>query len=466
MCEDAMTTVAIIGAGQTGASAALALAKRGVEVTLYSDRSQESLRQDVPATGTAVLFGDALQAERDLGLRSYRDVAPVTYGMSHRVVGEGGIELIGFDGAFDGFIAEGIDARLKADDRITEFRSLGGKFVVGAVDADGLDAIAAAHDLTLVATGKGGLSSLFPRDESRSFFSGPQRHVLMLTVKGLGFDDSVFAHRSRAGGRHAAFSFNAENGEAWWGPYYHKDAGPAWSFLSWARPGSAWERRLAAATSAESALRIVVDLHREFLPWDLPEVLQLELIPEDPHAWLKGAVAPEVRSGVGHTRSGRAVASLGDTSIAYDPLAGQGAQSGLIQTALYVDRILTHDGPFDERWIRDAFETFYLQRGAAGELVTRLFLGHPGTDAIAQILISAANGSERFAGQLFGFISHPQPLLGIRSVEDAKALVTQFAGEDAEAVLARSAALIESAQKAHAARLPYFARAHSAAAYA
>jgi 2-polyprenyl-6-methoxyphenol hydroxylase-like FAD-dependent oxidoreductase len=31
-----MTSIAIIGAGQTGASAALALAKQGVEVTLYS----------------------------------------------------------------------------------------------------------------------------------------------------------------------------------------------------------------------------------------------------------------------------------------------------------------------------------------------------------------------------------------------------------------------------------------------
>jgi len=31
---------------------------------------------------------------RDLGLRSYRDVALVASGMSHRVVGEGGLELI------------------------------------------------------------------------------------------------------------------------------------------------------------------------------------------------------------------------------------------------------------------------------------------------------------------------------------------------------------------------------------
>ncbi len=461
-----MTTVAIIGAGQTGASAALALAKRGVEVTLYSNRPQESLRNDVPATGTAVLFGDAVQAERDLGLPSYLDVAPVAHGMTHRIVGEGGVELIGFDGAFDGFVAVGIDARLKADDRINGFRALGGKFVVETVDADKLDLIAAAHDLTLVATGKAGLSTLFPRDESRSVFSGPQRSVVMLTVKGLPFDETVFAHRSAKGAKHAAFSNNLENGEAWWGPYYHKDQGWSWSFLNWARPGSDWQRRQASVTSAETALQFVKQLHRDYLRWDLPEVEPLELIPEDPHAWIKGAVAPEVRSGVGYTKSRRPVASLGDTAIAHDPIAGQGAQGGLIQTALYVDRIVNHDGPFDEQWIKDSFEAFLAQRGAAAELVTRYFLGHPSTDPFAQILVSAANGSERFAGQLFGFISHPQPLLDVRSEEDAKALVTKFSGEDAEAVLARSAERIEAAQAAHAGGKPYFARSQLAAAYA
>jgi Styrene monooxygenase A putative substrate binding domain len=453
-----MTSIAIIGAGQTGASAALALAKRGVDVTLYSDRSQHSLRQDVPATGTAVIFGDAQLAERRLGLRSYQDVAPLVFGMSQRIVAEPDVELIAFDGTFDGFTAEGVDTRLKADDRISEFLSLGGAFVVRAVDAADLDDIAAGHDLTLVATGKGGLSSLFPRDESRSVFKGPQRSVLMVTVAGLGFDEAVFAHRSPAGGAHAAFSFVGDKGEAWWGPYYHKDVGPSWSFLGWAKPGSEWEKRFAGATSAETALEIVTDLHRDFLPWDLPEVLQLKVIAADPHSWLRGAVAPEVRAGLGRTKSGRVVASLGDTSIAYDPIAGQGAQSGLIQTAIYVDRIADHDGPFDEHWIRESYETFYAQRGAGGELVTRLFLGHPELADVANILVSAANGSERFAGQLFGLISTPQPLLAVHSVEDAKALVTRLAGEDAESVLARSAERVQSAQDAHGRGVPYFAR--------
>jgi hypothetical protein len=453
-----MTKVAIVGAGQTGASAALALAERGEEVTLFSDRDQQSLRNDAPATGTAVLFGGGQQAERQLGLRSYQDVAPLGSGMSQRIVAEPDVELIAFDATFDGFTAEGVDTRLKADDRISGFRSIGGQFVVRAVDEDALDEIAAKHDLTLVSTGRNGLRSLFPRDEARSVLTGPQRTLLMLTVTGLGHDKSVFAHRSSAGGAHSAFSFIGEKGEAWWGPYYHKDVGPSWSFLGWAKPGSEWEKRFAAAVSAESALQIVADLHRDYLPWDLPEVLRFEVIPQDPYSWLKGAVTQEVRSSAGWTKSGHVVASLGDTAISYDPLAGQGAQSGLIQTAIYVDRIIGRDGAFDERWIRESFDVFYSQRGAGAELVTRLFLGHPDLAEVAQILIAAANGSERFAGRLFGLISDPSPLLELRTPVDVKDFVTRFAGEDVDDVLARSADLVAQAQDAHKEGLSYFAK--------
>ena len=452
-----MTRVAIVGAGQTGASAALALAQRGVEVTLFSDRGQQALRNDLPATGTAVLFGGGQQAERRLGLRSYQDVAPLGSGMSQRIVAEPNVELIAFDGTFDGFTGEGVDTRLKADDRISKFRSVGGSFIVRAVDEEALDEIAAEHDLTLVATGRNGLRSLFPRDEARSVLTGPQRNVIMLTVTGLGHDKSVFAHRSPAGGAHSAFSFIGEKGEAWWGPYYHKDVGPSWSFLGWAKPGSEWEKRFATANSAESALQIVADLHRDYLPWDLPEVLRFEVIPQDPHSWLRGAVTQEFRSSVGWTRSGLVVASLGDTAMSFDPLAGQGAQSGLIQTAIYVDRIVGRGGALDERWIRESFDIFYSQRGAGAELVTRLFLGHPDLAEIAQILISGANGSERFAGRLFGLIADPSPLLELRTPDDAKAFVAQFSGEDVDDVLARSADLVARAQESHKEGLQYFA---------
>jgi Styrene monooxygenase A putative substrate binding domain len=453
-----MTRVAVIGAGQTGASAALGLAKRGVEVTVYSDRSQDSLKNDVPATGTAIIFKEAQQAERRLGLRTYLDVAPPFTGMSGTVVSEPNVELIAYDATFDGFRAEGVDTRLKADDRINAFRSLGGAFVVRRVDDEAIDDIAAENDLTLVATGKLGLSSIFPRDESRSFFQAPQRRLLMLTATGLGHDESVFAHHSPAGGAHAVFSFIGEKGEAWWGPYYHKDAGPSWSFLGWAKPGSEWEAKFAAATSAESALRIVVDLHRDYLPWDFPEISQLKIIADDPHSWLGGSVTPTVRSGIGRTKSRRPVAALGDAAITFDPIAAQGAQSGLIQAAIYVEKIVAHDGPFDETWIRNAHDTFYAQRGGGAELVTRLFLGYPDLADIAQVFIAAANGSPRFAAELFGLISDPRPLLSVRSINDAKALITWLSGEKADVVLERSQQRIALAQEKNKGGLNYFAR--------
>jgi 2-polyprenyl-6-methoxyphenol hydroxylase-like FAD-dependent oxidoreductase len=453
-----MTKVALVGAGQTGASAALALAQRGVEVTLYSDRPASSLRDGVPATGTALIFGEALAAEARLGLGGYSESAPTITGMTHRVTGADKVELIAFDGDFDGFTAEAVDARLKADDRIRTFRDLGGDFLVATIDEDALDRLAGAHDLTLVATGKGGLSSLFPRDPSRSVFGGPQRNVVMLTVQGLDYEPSVFAHRSPHGGKHAAFSYNAENGETWWGPYLHKDAGPVWSFLWWARPDSDWAKRQVRATDAESTLAAVRQLCRDDMPWDLPEVLEFRTIPEDPFAWQKGAVTPIVRAGLGYTKSGRPVASLGDTSIAFDPIAGQGAQGGLIQSALYIDRILEHEGAFDAAWIKESFEQYYDHRGAAAEKVTRLFLGHPETDAIAQILVSAANGSARFAGALFGLLSQPKALLSVTTEEEAKAFVTELSGEAAETVLSRSAERIEKATTLQAAGGTYFRR--------
>lgn len=49
--------------------------------------------------------------------------------------------------------------------------------VIGAGIAARLDEIAAAHDLTIVAAGKGDLAKLFERDDARSIYRAPKRHV-------------------------------------------------------------------------------------------------------------------------------------------------------------------------------------------------------------------------------------------------------------------------------------------------
>ncbi|MFE9322196.1 styrene monooxygenase/indole monooxygenase family protein [Nocardia sp. NPDC052278] len=432
-------SAAVIGAGQTGVTAALGLLDAGFDVTLHSDRDQRALRDDVPATGTALEFGETQQAESALGLDTYTGRAPRHTGLSVRIAGPEREELIQFDGHFDGYVGVAVDTRLKADERLTAFLERGGRFVVEQVTPDKLDAIAAAADLTLVATGRGGLSDLFAIDQARTPYDAPQRSLLTVTVTGIGHDESVFAHRSRAGGAHSGFSIFAEQGEGWWGPYLHKDAGPSWAFLGWARPGSEWESRFAAADSAESAHRIVQDLYRDFIDWDLPEVLETQVIAEDPHSWLKGAVRPVVRSGIGRTASGHVVASLGDTSAAYDPIAGQGAQSGLIQAQRLVAAAAVHEGPFDADWISAQYAAFLAARGDAANKVTRLFLGDPELADIGNQLFAAAAVEPRFASALVGLLHRPQPFLGVDSLDAAAEFITRVTGEDAAALLERFA---------------------------
>jgi len=57
--SDARPSVAVVGAGVTGTSAALGFLDAGFDVTLYSDRDRESLRDKVPPTGVGVLFGSS-----------------------------------------------------------------------------------------------------------------------------------------------------------------------------------------------------------------------------------------------------------------------------------------------------------------------------------------------------------------------------------------------------------------------
>jgi hypothetical protein len=97
--------------------------------------------------------------------------------------------------------------------------------VVEKVDPERLDAIAAAHDLVLVATGRGPLAELFPRNAERSVYDRPQRKLAMMIVTG--------APQAVPGVPFLPIKFNffAPCGEVFWVPYYHRDHGPAWCVL-------------------------------------------------------------------------------------------------------------------------------------------------------------------------------------------------------------------------------------------
>ena len=430
-------TAAVIGAGIAGTTAALGLVDAGFDVTLYSDRDRASLRDDVPPTGTAVLFGKS----KDYDASIIEDLYSVgnTSGISARLYsgdGDDRAQVLEFNPDFN-YVTQAVDVRLRSDDRIGRFLERGGRLEVRSVDTEVLDEIAGEHDLTLVATGKGGLASLFGVDESRTVYDRPQRHLLQLVLKGLDQGEDVFAYRNREGGKHDLYNLDADNGEAWLGPYLHKDEGLTWAFLGFAKPEGQWSERFAAATDRESARQIVLDLYRDYFPHDLPEVEKLEIVESDEKSWAKGAVTPVVRNSTATTASGHVVAAIGDTAIAVDPVAGQGAQNALVQVSELVRAAAAHEGPFTADWLSEQFEKFWELRGHAAVEVTRLFLGHPDYAEHLELAFPAAAVNTDIASALFGLLSDPNPLLTLKTRDDILGFISAVAGEPAEDVLAK-----------------------------
>ena len=437
-----MTTrrsAAIIGAGLAGTSAGLGLLDAGFDVTIYSDRDRETLRNKVPPTGVGVYFGRSQEWDAEI-IEDLYEVGKTT-GMSVRLYGGAGEDrapVLEYDPDY-GYIAAAVDLRLRADDRLGRFLDRGGRFEVTTVDVDRLDEIAAAADLTLVATGKGGLSSLFPVDESRTHYREPQRRLLQVTLTGVDHGPDVFSYRSPAGAGHSLYNLDSENGELFVGPFLHKDAGATWSFIVFAKPSGAWASRIDDVLDAVTARRTIAGIFGEFFPEDAPVIDRLQVIESDPVSWLKGAVTPTVRQAVATTKSGHPVAAIGDTAIAVDPVAGQGAQNTVIQIAELVKAARAHDGEFSADWLAEEFEKHWERRGHAAVEVTRLFLGDADYATHLELSFPAAAVDPNVAQALLGLLSDPNPLLGLRTREDVENFITAVAGEPYDQVLARFA---------------------------
>jgi Styrene monooxygenase A putative substrate binding domain len=429
--------VAIIGAGLAGTTAGLGLVDAGFDVTIYSDRDRSSLRNDVPPTGTAVYFGRSLEYDAEI-IENLYDIGHST-GMSVRIfsgAGEARTPILEFDAPFQ-YRAQAVDTRLRADDRLARFLARGGKFSVRNVAPQDVDAIAAGVDLTLIATGKGGLSSLFPVDADRTVYAEPQRQLLLATFKGLNHADRQFDYRSSDGGNHNWFNIHAEFGETFFGPYLHKDAGATRAFIGFAKPGSPWIDLFRSVTDAQSARDVVVNLFATYFPEDVGLIEQLEPLHEDPHSWLLGAVTPTVRGAVSTTANGHAVAAIGDAAVSFDPIGGQGAQNAVIQSARLIRALKQHKGEITTEWLQDQFDGHWDTRVEAAAEVTRLFLGDAKYAAHGELLFPAAAVNTNIASAFFGLLSDPQPLLGIQSREEITRFISDLAGEPAEAVLAR-----------------------------
>ncbi|MGW8730066.1 styrene monooxygenase/indole monooxygenase family protein [Streptomyces sp. NPDC055808] len=384
-----MRRIAIIGAGQAGLHLALGLQAEDYDVTLCSERTAREIH-DGRVTSTQLMFGPALALERAAGLNLWDERAPVM----------GGLEMSQWDPAvpaqgparfttsYDAE-ARSVDQRLKLSAWLELFESRGGRVEYGSVEADGAPAVVARHDLTVVAAGRGSLSSLFGRDAARSVHDRPQRTLAAFYANGVtGRGDETDGYLRVSGGSAAGDAIVLQALSV---------HGPCDILFLEAKPGGPYDCWADRPAPSEGLSR-AVELLREYAPWEYERFARAE--PTDGGAALYGAVTPVVRHGVAALGDGQYVLGMADAVAVNDPLTGQGANNAARAAAAYLDAILKRgERPFDEQWMRGTFDDYWEQARHV-HAFTDLMLRQPPADHLGRILRAAYEHPEvahRFA---------------------------------------------------------------------
>jgi hypothetical protein len=355
------------------------LLAEGAAVTLVAERSADETFNG-RLTVTAGLFATALAHERELGLDLWADQAPEIDGVHIDFCIEPRNFLLSVEGRFDG-PCRAIDHRLKMSTWMRELERRGGRLVIRAAGLADLDELAASHDAVFVATGKGSLSAIFERDEARSFFSRPARHLAAMTLSGLRpWPGIAYRHPAK-------FSITNGQGEIFWIPFLGRRGETCFSVVFEGVPGSPLDR-FSGVRSAEEALATARAVVAEVAPWESATLADARMI--DDLAWGTGALSCVVRRPVARLPSGRTVFGLGDAVTVYDPVSAQGANSAA-KMAHGIACAVKERGaePLDAAWMEGWFESYWERHARAMAEFNRIMLLPMGPAAIEIVLAAS-----------------------------------------------------------------------------
>jgi hypothetical protein len=346
-----MKKIAIVGAGQGGMVLAFGLLDKGYDVTVFEGRLPGQIEWG-QILSTAMVFDRQLAVERRYGLHAWEGQAPVCNGMHLTLHLPNGQPVLSLSGGLDE-TCQGVDARLKTSAWLRLWAERGGKTAYGNVDRAFLDELTREFDLVLVATGKGALSGLFPRDEARCLFSVPARKLGAVVLKNV-------QEWAEIPYTPLKFHFFMEIGEYFALPFY-SHCGPCRGLIFDAVPGGPldlWD----GVESGDRALATALKIIREYTPEDYPHYTRADLA--DERAWIKGAITPTVRKPTARMASGGFAMGLGDALVLNDPLTGTGANDAVRMADRFLDAIVERgQQPFTEEWAREVFDRYYEERG-------------------------------------------------------------------------------------------------------
>lgn len=333
--------IAVVGAGPAGTTLALGLLQHGHQVTLVTDRTAAEVREG-SVMSSQITFESALEVERLLGVSDLVPTSPPITRLSY--------DTRRADGSAAAFSADlpvparSVDLRLKLPVLLEAIERAGGDVVVRNADVDDVEDLAATHDLVVVSTGRGGLTSLFKDDPEHSPYDEPQRFAALTYLSGLPDAEPTMRYHAVEG-----------VGECFACPGLTA-TGACEILVVEAVPGGPADRWRDVSTSAEhlAVLRAVLAEH---FPAEAARVEQATLA--DDHAVLRGCFTPVVRHPVGTLPSGAAVLGMADVVVLNDPLTSQGSNNAIKSASAYLDAITGHAGEFDAAWMEQTFDRFW-----------------------------------------------------------------------------------------------------------
>ncbi|HPD93439.1 MAG: FAD-binding oxidoreductase [Rhodobacter sp.] len=342
-----MRKITIVGGGQSGFQLAIGLLQNGYQVRVVQNRDADDIARG-KVLSSQCMFGDAIQAERDLGLDYWSDTCPPVEGISFVVPHpeQPGAKAIDWAGRLERN-AYSVDQRVKIPRWMAEFERLGGRLVLKEAGISDMELYAREDDLVIVASGKGEIGQMFERDAEKSPYDRPQRALALTYVDGM---------TPRPG--FSAVNFNLIPGV---GEYFVFPAltttGPCDIMVFEGVPGGpmdCWSNVHSPEQHLETSLKIL----NTYLPWEAERCRSVSLT--DDNGILAGRFPPTVRKPIGSLPSGARVLGLGDAVCLNDPITGQGSNNAAKAARVYLKRILDHgDRPFDAAWMQGTFDAYW-----------------------------------------------------------------------------------------------------------
>lgn len=333
-----MARIGILGSGIAGLHLGLRLQQLGVAATIYTATAPQQ-HANLRLPNIVIRSAPTCARERQLGIHDWDTPADHRTCIGFTVHAE---RALTFTGVLDQPVSV-VDMRLYGARLLQTFIARGGPVVIGRVAPDQVPALAARHDLLVVAIGRGKAGSLFPRVAEHSPFDRPQRVVI----------GGLFGGVSRPDRHGLELVFVPGHGEIVVLParsYRPGVTGIGFEVI----PGGAFDglRRQRYEDDPHAFTATVLDLLRRFAPHVAARIDPHAFGVVRPHDQLVAAVTPTVRRAYTRLQTGAWMLALGDAHVVNDPLTGQGANTASHAAWVVADAI-RDAGAFDEAWCHD-----------------------------------------------------------------------------------------------------------------